>query len=323
MCTDSISPRQLEENSNTDPFYHAIARPQIAESEATYRIISLAELTSTPILIVHMSSRVAVAHVRSAQTNLLPIYAETCPHYLLLQSECLAAGNFEGSKYVCSPPLRHSPQDLEAMWQALANGTFTVFSSDHCPDQFDHPCGKKKGLDVDSGKTSFKDIPNGLPGIETRLPLLFNSSGSGPDDRISLPRFVELTATNPAKLYGLADSKGSIAPGLDADLIIWYPDGHPSAATRIGQDMLHHGVDYTPFEAFEVRNWPRWVFLRGRLAWDRDGAGVVGEKGKGRFLKRGKSSLVQKRVNPTGMLNNEQQYWLPAGGLGQSANTSQ
>lgn len=260
-----------------------------------------------------MSSRVAVKHVRKAQGRQLPVYAETCPHYLLLRSERLQAPDFEGSKWVCSPPLRHDEADLEAMWQALDNGTFTVFSSDHCPDFFDHPCGKKAGL-VD-GKPCFPKIPNGVPGVETRLPLLFSHAGDGPDSRISLPRFVELTSTNPAKLYGLDGQKGSIVPGLDADIVVWYPEGHrfseDSADLEITQKMLHHRVDYTPFEGHKVKNWPRWVFLRGKLAWDRDNSGVVGAKGKGMFIKRGKSTLqsYKKDTDAVGMGKNERECW--------------
>jgi dihydropyrimidinase len=225
-----------------------------------------------------------------------------------LRSERLALDDFEGSKYVCSPPLRHDQKDLEAMWRALGNGTVTVFSSDHCPDSFDHPCGKQKGLR--NGKACFKDIPNGVPGVETRLPLLFHHAGNKRHNRISLPRFVELTATNPAKMYGLSHLKGGIAPGLDADLVIWYPEDHPSARVTITQDMLHHAVDYTPFEGLTVKNWPRWVFLRGDLAWDRDNGGIVGDKGKGEFLKRAVSTMMQPSTNPEGMLDNERESWL-------------
>jgi dihydropyrimidinase len=261
-----------------------------------------------------MSSRAAVKHVRKAQGRQLPVYAETCPHYLLLRSDRLQAPNFEGSKWVCSPPLRHDDEDLEAMWQALDNGTFTVVSSDHCPDFFDHPCGKKAGI-VD-GKPRFTKIPNGMPGVETRLPLLFSHSGDRPGDRISLSRFVALTSTNPAKLYGLDKQKGSIVPGLDADIVVWYPEGHrfseESADFTITQEKLHHRVDYTPFEGHRVKNWPRWVFLRGKLAWDKDNGGVIGNKTDGLFLKRGKSSLQSRKINnqSLGMASHEKDLWL-------------
>lgn len=306
--------KRLERQGHVDPFYHSVARPQIVENEATYRIISLAELTDTPILIVHMSAETAVKHVREAQAKLLPVHAETCPHYLLLRSDNLARTDFEGAKYVCSPPLRHQQADLDAMWRAVVNGTFTTLSSDHCPDMHDHPCGKKRGLD-NNGKASFKAIPNGVPGIETRLPLLFSEAGNLAHHKMTLPRYVELTSTNPAKLYGLSDRKGSLFPGLDADIVIWYPEGHKfedrSSGMTITNTMLHHSCDYTPFEGFKVRNWPRMVFLRGKLVWHRDNGGVLAEKGYGQFLKRGKSNIIAgKRGNlPTGMFPGEPQLW--------------
>ncbi|KAI4592962.1 hypothetical protein KJ359_010215 [Pestalotiopsis sp. 9143b] len=314
--------RRLAKQKNTGTFFHSVARPQIAESEATYRAISLAEVTDTPILIVHMSAPTAVKHVGDAQRRLLPIHAETCPHYLYLLSERLRSGpdDFEGAKGICAPPLRHDARDLEDIWLGLANGTFTVVSSDHAPATFDHECGKFRGLHgaADGHKHGdFRVVPNGLPGIETRLPLLFDrtfdpsrpSGGFGDDKiRISLPRFVELTSTNPAKLYGLGHRKGSLAPGFDADIVIWYPASTPITITNA---MLHHRIDYTPFEGARVGNWPRKVFLRGRLAWDRDGAGVTALLGDGEYLPRAKSTLLTGQMGrqPTGMLAGELSYW--------------
>ncbi|KAK8076064.1 Dihydropyrimidinase [Apiospora phragmitis] len=359
--------KRLAKQGNTSTFFHSIARPQIAEAEATYRAISLAEVTDAPILLVHMSAPEAVRHVREAQARLLPIHAETCPHYMYLLSDRLRSGpsEFEGAKSICAPPLRHDAQDLEAIWMGLAAGTFTAVSSDHAPATFDHPCGKMKGLasveDGDDGKKKqqslhgggdFRKVPNGLPGIETRLPLLYDRTfdpslpggGGGVDDKIRIPltRFVEATSTNPAKLYGLGGRKGSLLPGHDADIVIWYPeepplvalseaDGPPSSSGGgvqqheleaqkkkrrfdrivITNNALHHRIDYTPFEGIEVRNWPRWVFLRGRRVWDRDGGGVVGKKGDGVFLKRGKSTILTGQMGRTGMgmIKGEQAYW--------------
>ncbi|KAK9772103.1 hypothetical protein AB5N19_11725 [Seiridium cardinale] len=337
--------KRLAKQNNTGTFFHSVARPQIAESEATYRAISLAEVTDTPILIVHMSAPTAVTHVSDAQRRLLPIHAETCPHYLYLLSDRLRSGenDFEGAKSICAPPLRHNPKDLEEIWMGLANGTFTVVSSDHAPATFDHECGKLKGFTKTEGGHShgdFRIVPNGLPGLETRLPLLFDRtfdpsrpSGGFEDDkiRISLPRFVELTSTNPAKLYGLGASKGSLQPGFDADIVIWYPEEAPLAShseadgptssshevvnkrskITITNGMLHHRIDYTPFEGIQVRNWPRYVFLRGQLAWDRDGQGVLARKGDGVFLKREKSTLLTGQMGrqPTGMSKGELSYW--------------
>lgn len=327
---------RLARAGHTGTFFHAVARPQIAETEATYRAISLAELTDAPVLLVHMSAPRAVAHAADAQARLLPVHAETCPHYLYLASDRLRSGarDVEGAKGICAPPLRHDRADLEDMWRALASGTVTVVSSDHAPAAFDHPCGKKgramqgaTTADDHGGGADFRAVPNGLPGVETRLPLLFDrtfdpgSAGGGQqrrfrDDkiRISLPRFVELTSTNPAKLYGLGDRKGSLMPGFDADLVIWYPEeGDEAERTfRITNDVLHHRIDYTPFEGIEVRNWPRWVFLRGKLAWDRDGDGVIGSKSDGEFLRRAKSTILTGQMGRrvAGMMEDERKYWM-------------
>ncbi|KAK4503587.1 hypothetical protein PRZ48_004502 [Zasmidium cellare] len=303
----------LERNKNTDPYFHAVARPRIAEDEASYRAISLAELADAPMLIVHMSSDVAISHVRDAQTRLLPIHAETCPHYLFLLSDKIKGephDHFSGAKHVCSPPLRHDVKDLDALWQSIANGTFTTFSSDHAPSKYDHPGGKMLGM-VD-GIPRFSKIPNGLPGIETRVALLFGETPAckpAEEARLSLPRFVQLASTNAAKLYGLDGKKGSIAPGYDADLIIWHPGD--KGATTITQSRMHHDIDYTPFEGVKVGNWPRYTILRGEVVWDQE-KGVVGEKGFGQYLKRGKGQvLVGKTGNvPRGMKPEERQYWL-------------
>ncbi|KAL1955612.1 hypothetical protein VTO42DRAFT_8415 [Malbranchea cinnamomea] len=292
---------KLEEQRLTDPYYHAVSRPKLAEDEATYRAISLAELMDVPILIVHMSSKIAADHVRRAQARLLPVHAETCPQYLYFTSEKLKGEGFEGAKCVCSPPLRDNQMDLDAIWQGLSNGTFTTFSSDHAPSRYDHPDGKKSGL-VD-GTASFRKIPNGLPGVETRLPSLFSGVLAG---RLTIQKFVELTSSNPAKLYGLGEKKGIIAPGFDADLVIWYPtekqategdyESYPTITPfKLTNEMLHHRIDYTPFEGMEFTNWPRYTILRGKVVWDRNNGGIVGQKGNGHFLKRGFSTLSKPR----------------------------
>lgn len=304
----------LEARGHTDPYFHAIARPRIAEDEASYRAIALAELVDAPILIVHMSSETAMNHVRSAQTRLLPIHAETCPQYLFLLSEEIRGkphDHFSGAKHVCSPPLRHHPKDLEALWQGIANGTFTVFSSDHAPSKYDHPGGKKLGL-VD-GVPKFSKIPNGLPGIETRVPLLFNQTEACKppgEAKLTLPKFVQLTSTNAAKLYGLSGRKGSIAPGYDADLIIWHPGNE--GAVEISQSILHHDMDYTPFEGLNVGNWPRYTILRGEIIWDKADGGIVGAVRFGQYLKRNKGEILMGKTGgiPRGMLPEERSYWI-------------
>ncbi|KAJ5093179.1 hypothetical protein N7456_009040 [Penicillium angulare] len=272
---------RLEKRNLTAPFYHAVSRPQIAEGEATHRAISLAELIDVPVLIVHVSSEIAMNHIRDAQTRMLPIHGETCPHYLLLLSERLQAPDFEGAKTVCSPPLRHEPRDLAAIWKGVANGTFTTLSSDHAPTKFSSPYGKTLGRK--NGFPVFRDIPNGLPGIETRIPLMFNQS-TGLNAKISLPQFVQITSSKPAALYGLSGVKGNIAPGYDADLVIWYPPGHQFGQNEdsdqfcISANDLHHDCDYTPYEGMRLQNWPRYTILRGQVVWDRDGGRYCGKE---------------------------------------------
>jgi dihydropyrimidinase len=316
----SLITERLEQRGLTEPYYHAISRPQLAEGEATYRAISMSELTDVPILLVHVSSKIAMDHIRDAQTRLLPIHGETCPHYLYLLSDAMKGPDFEGAKHVCSPPLRHDPKDLDAIWSGVANGTFTTLSSDHAPTKFDGPYGKKVGL-ID-GKPVFSKIPNGLPGIETRIPLLFDGA-IGHNPKISLPRFVQVTSSQPAALYGLGGVKGNVAPGYDADLVVWYPSGHEFSRTHgdssgphgvtITVSELHHDVDYTPFEGVTVQNWPRYTILRGQVVWNRDHGGIVGKKGQGNFLKRKPGTVVQGRhpasAPARGMLAGEREIW--------------
>jgi len=307
MITD-----RLEAAGHTDPYFHAISRPQTAENEATYRIISLAELTDTPILIVHMSSGIAMKHVRKAQTRMLPIHAETCPQYLFLLSERLKGTRndpFSGAKCICSPPLRHDPADLSAIWLGISNGTFTTFSSDHAPSRYNHSGGKRLG--IKDGIMRYKDIPNGVPGVETRLPLLFSYAGPREGDRLSLQRFVQLTSSDPAKLYGLEGWKGNIAPGYDADLCVWCPEEEVRDGVVIEQRNLRNGVDYTPYEGMKVKNWPRYTILRGKKVWDRDNGGVVGNQRGGKFLVRGKGKIVVGKTGGgvSGMLEGERDHW--------------
>lgn len=337
--------KRLLGNQKTSPYYHALARPQIAESEATHRAIALATLTSTPILIVHMSTPVALSHARKAQTkSLLPIHAETCPHYMYLTSQQLASTHniyqdarghvhsdedeWAGAKHICAPPLRHDEADLQAVWDAVNNGTITVISSDHAPTRYDDVVsGKQKPVAAakakgDGSKPTFAATPNGLPGIETRLPLLFHAATrrdpERPERRMGLEKFVAVTATSAARLYGLGGRKGVIAPGYDADITIWYPEGDERGRTRITNGMLHHAIDYTPFEGMEVCNWPRKTLLRGRLVWDRDveireghGKGLLGGAGDGQWLSRGKGGVLVGRVGqpPDGMKVGEREAW--------------
>ncbi|EXJ83329.1 dihydropyrimidinase [Capronia coronata CBS 617.96] len=278
----------LEQRGQVEPYYQAVSRPKIAEAEATYRAISLSELMDTPILLVHVSSELAAKHIRDAQTRMLPIYGETCPQYLYLLSDRLRGENFEGAKCVCSPPLRERPEDTDAMWTSIANGTFTTFSSDHAATKFYAEGGKRLGLI--NGRPVFAKIPNGLPGLETRLPLLFKGVEEG---RITIQDFVRVASSNPAKLYGVT-RKGAVLPGYDADLCIWYPTGKLEPFV-LKNSMLHHDIDYTPFEDMTFTNWPRYTLLRGKMGWNRDDGGFIGKFGGGNYIKRTVSALAGPR----------------------------
>ena len=209
----------------------------MVEREAAHRAISLAELVDVPVLIVHVSGREAIEQIRHAQSRGLRVYAETCPQYLFLTADDLDLEGFEGAKCICSPPPRDKGNQ-QAVWNALASGVFQVFSSDHAPFRYDDPKGKM----LQGKNAPFAKVPNGIPGVETRLPLLF-SEGVG-KGRIELTQFVALTATNPARIYGLYPRKGTIAVGSDADVAIWNPD----CEVTITNERLHHNVDYTPYE---------------------------------------------------------------------------
>lgn len=277
---------QLEEHGKFAPKYHCNSRPPILEAEATNRAIALSSLiANTPILLVHISDPAAASRIRTAQTAGQPILAETCPQYLFLTRNDLDKPGFEGAKCVCSPPPRNRA-DQDAIWTGLANGTFAVLSSDHCPFKYDDAVAGKKSCITDEHPVGrFRYVPNGLPGIETRLPMVFSAK------RLALNKFVEVSSTNAAKLYGMYPRKGAMIPGVsDADLVIWYPE-HALGEVSVTNDILHHDVDYTPYEGRKVSNWPRYTILRGSVIWDRDGGGIVASKGVGQFLKRGPSSL--------------------------------
>jgi dihydropyrimidinase len=277
--------KKLEEKKLFAPKYHVTSHPPVAEIEATYRAISLSSFMDVPILIVHVSSPAAAKHISDAQKRGLPVYAETCPQYLFLTRKDLDKPGFEGAKCVCSPPPREGEQDHEGIWQGIENGTFTVLSSDHCPFIYDNSeTGKKSVISAEYPNGHFKYIPNGCPGVETRLSLTLSAN------RLSLQKFVETTSTNAAKLYGLYPRKGALTPGVsDADLTIWYPEGMKEFELK--NEMLHHNVDYTPYEGKTMKQWPRYTVLRGKVVWAKDEGGLIGKKGYGRFLERGVSSL--------------------------------
>jgi dihydropyrimidinase len=274
----------LEACGHTAPKYHAQARPMILEREATHRAISLSELVDVPILIVHVSGREAVEQIRWARARGLRIHAETCPQYLLLTADDLDRG-YEGAKCVCSPPPRDRANQ-QVLWDGLADGLFTIVSSDHAPFRFDDPQGKKPG----GREVPFQHIPNGIPGLETRLPLLFSEGVRR--GRITLNQFVALTSTQPARLYGLHPRKGTIAIGADADIAIWDPE----LEVTIDNRHLHHAVDYTPYEGTQVTGWPVTTLVRGVRVWD--GGVFCAPAGHGVFLPCGKPDMARPKGDP-------------------------
>lgn len=263
----------LERAGLTRPRYHAWAKPMVVEREACHRVIALAELLDTPIHIFHVSGVESADEIRRAQARGLKVTGETCPQYLMLTEGDLDRPGFEGAKFLCSPAPR-TTRDQEALWGRLRDGTLTVISSDHAPNRFDDPHGKK----VAGEEAPFSAVPNGLPGLETRLPILFSEGVV--KGRIDLQRFVALTATNPARLFGLHPRKGTIAVGADADIAIW----DPARTVTIRNADLHHQVDYTPYEGVEVTGWPETTLSRGEVVWQ--GARIVGRPGHGRFMPR-------------------------------------
>ena len=273
-CIRWLTDRLLE-SRKTALRYHVAAHPAIGEREAAYRAISFAELIDTPILVVHVSSAGVVEEIRRAQARGLSIFAETCPQYLFLSAEDIDTADLSGAKCVCTPPPRERANQ-PGMWRGIEDGTLAVFSSDHSPWNY---ADKIAG----GPTTSFKDVLNGIPGIETRLPLLFSATQGGDPAaqnalRLTLNRFVDLTTSTPAKLYGLYPRKGVIAVGSDADLAIWDPE----MRVTIRNAMLHHAVDHTPYEGVRVRGWPVMTISRGDIVWA-DGQ-VQSAAGRGRFL---------------------------------------
>ena len=254
----------------TAPKFHATSRPMLVEREATHRTIALAELVDVPVLVVHVSGAEAIDQIRWAQSRGLKVYAETCPQYLFLTADDMDKPGLEGAKHMCSPPPRDKANQ-EIVWNALAEGVFEVFSSDHAPYRYDDPDGKLKH----GPNAHFKQIANGVPGLEVRMPLLFSEGVR--TGRISLTDFVALTATNAAKLYGLYPRKGTIAIGSDADLAIWDEDKQ----VAISQSIMHDAMDYTPYEGVRVTGWPVITLLRGSPVW-RDGK-FTGRAGGGMF----------------------------------------
>jgi dihydropyrimidinase len=265
--------RRLLERGHGAPKFHMTAHHPIAEAEATNRVVALSRLLDVPVLIVHVSGGEAVQTIRAAQTLGARVFAETCPQYLFLKGSDADKPGLEGAKWCCSPPPRDEASQ-EAVWQGLKDGTFQVLSSDHAPYRFDESGKLPKG-----DRTTFKEMANGVPGLQARLPLLF-SEGVG-RKRISTQEFVALTAANHARMYGLYPRKGTIEVGADADIAIWEPEKRVTLTAA----MMKDNVGYTPYEGMTVTGWPTTVLSRGRLAVDNQT--LLLDRGSGKFIARG------------------------------------
>jgi dihydropyrimidinase len=268
------------------PKYHSVSHPRLSESEAFTRLISFSELLDQPVMIFHVSTREGAEVIREARGRGAKVFAETCPQYLFLTAGDLDKPGVEGAKWMCSPPTR-TAGDQEALWRALELGDLQLISSDHAPYRFD-----ETGKLLAGPNPTFKQIANGLPGLETRLPLLFDAMVS--KGRLGLAKFVELTASAPAKIYNLP-RKGSIVVGNDADIAIW----NPARSVELSDSMMHDQAGFTPYAGRIVTGWPDTVLLRGRMLID--GAQCQGQPGDGRLLLR----KAGEAATPTGRLASE------------------
>jgi len=268
---------------NTSPYYHGTSRPWQAEEEATHRAIMIADIAGAPLYVVHVSAKQAVEQIAAARDRGANVFGETCPQYLYLSlEEQLAArseewGELEGAKWVCSTPLRsHHEGHQHHLWQSLRTNDLQMVSTDHCPF-----CMKEQ---KEMGRGNFSKIPNGIGSIEHRLDLMYQGVVAG---RITLERFVELTSTTPARMFGLYGRKGVIAPGADADIVVYDPAGH----TSIGVGKTHHmNMDYSAYEGYEIDGHVDVVLSRGTVIVDE--GGYIGKAGHGRYLKRGLSQYL-------------------------------
>lgn len=273
VVINEIIERALEKG-HTAPKFHALTRPTKAEAEGVNRAIALAEMAESPVYIVHLSSHEALKKVQEARDYGIPAFAETCPQYLFLDYSYYEKENFEGSKYVMTPPLRDKCNQKE-LWTGLRMNDLQVISTDHCPFCFK----EQKEL----GRDDFTKIPNGGPGVENRMSLVFN--GGVKEGRISLNRFVELTSTNAAKIFGLFPRKGTIAVGSDADIVIFDPEKKMTISAK----THHMRVDYSCYEGFEVTGVTETVLSRGKVVIEK--GKYVGKEGDGSFIRRSKVDL--------------------------------
>lgn len=272
-------------DGRTEPKYHAWSRPSMLEREATHRAIALAEMVDQPIQVFHVSCPEVADEIARAKARGLKVWGETCPQYFVLAASDMDRPGFEGAKFMCSP----SPRDAaasEGLWKVIRAGTLDVVSSDHSGWSYETPAGKR----IHGAEAPFRDIPNGVPGLGSRLPIVFSEGVS--KGRIDACEFVRLTSANPAKLFGLYPRKGTIAPGADADLALW----DANKAVTITNSVLQHIIDYTPYEGLEVTGWPVATIRRGEVVMQN---GLVqAEPGSGQFLARAPYDMIK----PTGNL---------------------
>ncbi len=261
--------RRLRAEKQTTPINHARSRPAIAEGEAIQRSLAMAEVSGARLYVVHTSTALGAEALRLARRGGMTVFGETCPQYLLLTEKELARPDFEGAKFICSPPLR-TDADRERLWLALAEDDLQTVGTDHCPFFFH---GQK-----DLGREDYEAIPGGLPGIESRLALLHQFGVRA--GRLSLNRWVQVCCTNPARIFGLYPRKGLLEPGADADVVLFDPDRH----VTITRSVLHEQVDYTPYEGFEVQGYPIMTILRGRVIVEN--GTLIMSPGSGRYLTR-------------------------------------
>ena len=264
---------RLVERGEVAPKFHAVAHAPEAEREAVHRIIALAEVVGAQVLILHLSGRDAIEEVRRARQRGVPVFGEICPQYIALTGADMDRPGFEGAKFMCSPPPREAANQ-EDVWNALVDGVIQAFDSDHAGYRFDDAEGKK----VHGEDAPFTRIPNGVPGLETRLPLLFSEGVR--KGRIGLQRFIELSSMNPARIFGLYPRKGTISVGADADIAIWDPD----VRVTVSIDALHDNMDYTPYEGMRIEGWPVTTVSRGKIVWHEGES--LGTPGHGRLLRR-------------------------------------
>lgn len=284
--------RRMVDGGNTAPRYHAPSRPGLAEEEAINRAISLARLAQAPVFIVHVSTPVGAKLVADARANGGQVWAETCPQYLFLTRDDLDKPGMEGAKFICSPPLRDTPTQA-ALWQHIQGGSLSLVSSDHAPYRFDDTGKFNAGRDI-----NFRQIANGMPGIEMRLPLLFSEGVT--KGRISLNQFVALSSTNAARIYGMLPRKGTLSIGADADIAIWDPN-----ETRVAGEM-HDNMDYNPFAGIEVTGWPTTVLGRGRRIVEN--GELIAKPGDGQFVKRAPIDLTGHPGRPVPELDPAQNF---------------